>query len=68
MSTTKGTDLCDDEELCGDGARGDGIGEWPLSENAVLDDSATGDEVFQPKKVVSLVLGDLRGLWVDVES
>lgn len=60
--------MCEDEELCGDGERGDGIGEWPLSENVVLDDSATGEEVFQPKKVVSLLPGDLGALWVEVES
>ena len=68
MSTTRGTDLCEEEELCGDGERGDGIGECSLSENVVLEDSATGDEVFQPKKVVSLLPGDLGCLEVDAES
>ncbi len=67
-STGNGTDLCDVEELCGDGERGDGMGEWLLSENVVVEDSATGDDVFHPKNVVSLLPGDLRGLEVEVES
>ncbi len=67
-SIGNGRDLCDVEELCGEGERGDGIGEGLLSENVVVEDSATGDDVFQPKNVVSLLPGDLRGLEVEVES
>ena len=53
-------DRVDDDRLRGAGERGEGAGEWLLSEIGVGEDSATGDEVFQPKKEVSLLgPGDL---------
>lgn len=68
ISSGSSRDLWDDEELCGEGERGDGIGEWLLSENVVAEESAPGDAVFQVKKFVNLLLGDLRGLEVEEES
>ena len=51
--------------LCGDGERGEGPGEWLLSEYEVGETSATGvGEVFQPKKYVSLLGPADRGVFV----
>ena len=53
------SDLADDDRL-----RGDGAGEWLLSEKMVGETSAIGDEVFQPKKDVSLLGPGDRGVFV----
>lgn len=48
-------DRVDDDKLRCTGEWGEGAGEWLLSETVVGEDSATGDEVLQPKKEVSLL-------------
>ena len=59
-SIAGGIDLVDEEKLCGDGERGEGAGEWLTIEKLVGETSATGEDVFQPKKEVSLLgPGDL---------
>ena len=57
-------DLFDEVWLSGEGDSGDGIGEWLLSEMDVGDASAIGDEVFHPKKEVSLLGPGDRGVFV----
>lgn len=64
ISFTCGIDFCDEARLCGDGDRGDGAGEWLLPEYEVGETSAIGDDVFQPKKEVSLLGPGDRGVFV----
>ena len=60
VSIACGSDLPEEEKLIGVGESGEGAGEWLLSENEVGEISAIGEEVFHPKKDVSLLgPGDL---------
>ena len=55
ISVTRDADLLDEVILWGEGDRGEGgAGEWLPSEYVVGEVSAMGDDVFHPKKEVSL--------------
>ena len=65
ISRALGMDLAEEAMLCGEGDRGEGAGEWLLSEREAGETSAIGEgEVFQPKKDVSLFGPGDRGVFV----
>lgn len=54
--------------VCGFGGEYVGLGDWLPPENDVVDPSAIGDDVFQPKKEVSLLGPGDRGVLVMTEG
>jgi len=50
VSILPGIDFVEYAEVWGEPAKGDGSGEWPLSEISVADESPLGEDVFHPEK------------------